>query len=110
MIESDRRRIVERAIIRIAGLNGDRDDDFQDKAMGELQLAYDSFRPALHDRQPGLEPDPTAFENDLPAPGTDHALDALREIARELDASPETSAVLGERALAITREEASAAR
>lgn len=110
MIQKDRRDILERAVIRIADLNEDRDDDFQDKAMAELRLAYDAFRPPFHDRQPGLEPDPTAFESDLPGPGGDASLDALRGIARELDASPEAVAALCERALAVSRGRASAAR
>jgi hypothetical protein len=100
--ESDRRSLVEGAISRIAEMNMDRDDDFQDKAMGELLLAFDAFRPAVHDRQPGIEPDGASFEGDLAATGDDQLLDALRQLGRELDASPETVTKLCERALALT--------
>jgi hypothetical protein len=100
-----RRAAAERAATRIAQANVARDDDFQDLAMGELRLAFDAFRPAEHERQPGLELDPSAFEGDLPAAGTDARLDALRELARELDASQETIQTHCERVLAIAREE-----
>lgn len=72
--------------------------------MGELRLAFDAFRPAEHERQPGLEPDPEAFDGDLPALGADPRLDALRELARELDASQETIATHCDRVLAAARE------
>lgn len=101
----DRRRdAAERAARKIDQLNAARVDDFQDLAMGELRLAYDSFRPEPHERQPGIEPDPTPFEGDLPAAGADARLDALRELARELDASQETIADRCERVLAVARE------
>ena len=72
--------------------------------MGELRLAFDAFRPAPHERQPGLEADPAAFDGDLPALGADARLDALRELARELDASQETIATHCDRVLAAARE------
>lgn len=72
--------------------------------MGELRLAFDAFRPRPHERQPGLEPDPEAFDGDLPALGADARLDALRELARELDASQETIATHCDRVLAVARE------
>lgn len=101
-----RRDATERAARRIAELNAARVDDFQDLAMGELLLAYDAFRPEPHERQPGIEPDPTAFEGDLPPIGVDARLDALRELARELDASQEAIAEQCDRVLALAREQA----
>lgn len=95
---------AERAAKRIAELNAARVDDFQDLAMRELRLAFDAFRPAPHERQPGLEPDPEAFDGDLPALGADARLDALRELARELDASQETIATHCDRVRALARE------
>jgi hypothetical protein len=100
-----RRAAAERAATRIAQANAARDDDFQDLAMGELRLAFDAFRPLEHERQPGLEPDPSAFSGDLPPLGADARLDALRELARELDASQETIQAQCDRVLAIAREE-----
>lgn len=100
-----RRAAAERAATSIAQANAARDDDFQDLAMGELRLAFDAFRPAEHERQPGLEPDPSAFDGDLPARGTDTRLDALRELARGLDASQETVNTLCDRVLAVARDE-----
>jgi len=100
-----RRAAAERAAIRIAQANAARDDDFQDLAMGELRLAFDAFRPAEHERQPGIERDPRAFEGDLPARGVDPRLDALRELARELDASQETITAHCDRVLAVARED-----
>ncbi len=99
-----RRAAVERAATRIAEANVERGDDFQDIAMAEILLALDAFRHPVHDRQPGIEPDPTAFEGDLPATGEDPLLDALRELAREVDGAPETVKPLCERALALARE------
>lgn len=102
----DRQRAAAvRAASRIAELNAARVDDFQDLAMGELRLAFDAFRPAPHERQPGLEPDPAAFDGDLPPLGADARLDALRELARELDASQETIAKHCDRVLAVAHEE-----
>lgn len=100
----ERRAASLRAATRIAELNAARVDDFQDLAMGELLLAFDAFRPEPHERQPGLEPDPAAFDGDLPAVGVDPRLDALRELARELDASQETIAAHCDRVLAAARE------
>jgi hypothetical protein len=74
--EQHRRAAVARAAAQIARWNADRDDDFQDKAMGEVRLAQDAFRADV-----GAE---------LPPPGADPLLDALMELARSLDASPET--------------------
>jgi hypothetical protein len=101
----ERGAAAERAARRIAELNSARVDDFQDLAMGELRLAFDAFRPAPQERQPGLDPDPAAFDGDLPAPGADARLDALRELARELDASQETIAMHCDRLLRVAREE-----
>jgi hypothetical protein len=101
---ADRGAAAERAAKGIAELNTARVDDFQDLAMGELRLAFDAFRPAPHERQPGLEPDPAAFDGDLPPLGADARLDALRELARELDASQETIATHCDRVLAVARE------
>lgn len=96
--------------MRIRAANADRTDDFQDIAMGEIRLALDAFRPEPHERQPGIEPDPTDFESDLAATRDDPLLDGLRELARELDASPEAVERACERVLALSRGEASAAR
>lgn len=109
MQESERRAAVERAVARIATANAERSDDFQDIAMGEIRLALDAFRPPEHERQPGIEPDPHDFEGDLPATGDDPLLDALRELAREIDSSPEAVAALCDRAIEMSRG-ASAAR
>jgi hypothetical protein len=108
MQESERRAAVERAVTRIARANADRSDDFQDIAMGEIRLAFDAFRPPEHERQPGIEPDPREFEGDLAATGDDRLLDTLRELAREIDSSPETVADLCERALELSRERSAA--
>jgi hypothetical protein len=105
-----RHAAAERAATRIAQANAARDDDFQDLAMGELRLAFDAFRPAEHERQPGIEPDPSAFAGDLPGEGTDVRLDALRELARELDASQETVKALCDRVLEVAREESASSR
>lgn len=71
-----RREAVALAASRIAHLNVERDDDFQDAAMGHVRLAQDAFRDDVG--------------SGLPGPGTDALLDALMELARSLDASPET--------------------
>jgi hypothetical protein len=85
MQDGQRRAAVARAVERIAELNLARDDDFQDAAMGEIRLAQDAFRAGT-----GAE---------LPAPGSDPLLDALMEVTRSLDSSPETVATLCDAAL-----------
>jgi hypothetical protein len=85
MRQDGREAAVARAVARIAELNAARDDAFQDAAMGEVRLAQDAFR-----ADTGTE---------LPAPGTDPLLDALMELTRSLDASPEAVAVACDAAL-----------
>jgi hypothetical protein len=101
-----RRAAAERAATRIAEANVEREDDFQDFAIGEIRLALDAFRHPMHDRQPGIEPDPDASEDDLPRRGENALLDALNELAREIDGSPDTIKTLCERVLGLAREEA----
>ncbi|OGN77874.1 MAG: hypothetical protein A3G84_05195 [Chloroflexi bacterium RIFCSPLOWO2_12_FULL_71_12] len=110
MDQKAQRAAAERAAGRIDAANADRDDSFQDIASGELQLAFDAFRPPPHERQPGIEDDPHAFEGDLPPRGENELLDALRDLARELDASPETVHRLAGRALELSREVSAARR
>jgi hypothetical protein len=105
MDQEARQAAARRAVTRIMAANAERDDDFQDLAMGEIILAFDAFRPLFHDRQPGIEPDPRAFEGDLAATGDDPLLDTLRELARELDASPEKIEELCGQVLAVSGEE-----
>jgi len=75
MNDEARRKAATRAAERISGLNLERDDTFRDAAMGEVRLACEAFRPDA--------------EADLPGPGDDELFDALMELTRELDASPE---------------------
>lgn len=70
-----RHEAARRAAARIAELNADRSDSFQDAAMEEIRLAQDAFR-----ADTGAE---------LPAPATDPLLDGLMHLARDLDASPD---------------------
>jgi hypothetical protein len=70
-----RRAAVASAASSTAQLNVERDDDFQDSAMAGIRLAQDAFR--------------TDVGAELPPPGSDPLLDALMELARSLDSSPE---------------------
>lgn len=79
------REAAVRAAERVAELNVERDDKFQDTAMGEMRLAFEAFRPDV--------------EADLPDPGQDRLFDALTELTRELDASPETVSIACDRVL-----------
>ena len=74
MGQDERREAVERAAARVALLNGERGDDFQDLAAMELRHVVGLFRDE---------------EDELPTPGEDPLLDAVREIDRSLDASQE---------------------
>jgi hypothetical protein len=80
-----RRAAVASAASKVARLNAERDDDFQDGAMAEIRLAQDAFRVDV-----GAE---------LPPAGTDALLDALMELARSLDAAPELVAARCDAAL-----------
>ncbi len=75
MDRGHRRAAVARAASAIARLNVERADGFQDAAMSEVRLAQDAFR-----ADAGAE---------LPGPGDDPLLDALMDLARSLDSSPE---------------------
>lgn len=71
-----RRAAVAVAAERIAELNAERSDDFQDTAMGEIRRAQGAFR--------------AWAAGELPPAGDDALLDALAALARALDSSPET--------------------
>lgn len=75
-VDRERRRAaVARAAAAIARLNVEREQHFQDAAMGAIRLAQDAFR------------DDAGSE--LPGPGDDTLLDALMDLARALESSPE---------------------
>jgi hypothetical protein len=87
MDDDHRRQAAVRAAERISQLNLERDDKFQDTAMGEIRLALEAFRPDV--------------EADLPGPGDDALFDALMHLTRELDASPETVSLATHRVLEL---------
>lgn len=85
MDDLPRQAAVAAAASRIADLNAERGDTFQDLAMAEVRRARETFRE-----------DPAG---ETPAPGADPLFDALVEIERCLDASPETVATACDAAL-----------
>lgn len=86
MDREHRRAALARAASTIARLNVERDDEFQDSAMGEIRLAQDAFRADV--------------AAELPGPGADPLLDALMEVVRSLDSAPEMVGAACDEALA----------
>ncbi len=85
MPREDTRAAVARAASRVADLNAAREPHFRDAAMGEIRLAQDAFR--------------ADAGADLPGPHEDPLFDALTEVARSLDGSPEMVIAACDRAL-----------
>lgn len=81
-----RRTAVARAAKRIAQLNVERGDSFQDLATAAIDDAKDAFRSDVGAEMPGAHEDPV--------------LDALMDLQRAIDASPEAVGAACDAALA----------